>query len=366
MKLAIGRNELLKSVQSVMGAVSRGKQSLPILTFLHVKSDGEEISLTATDLETTLITRLEHTSEPFETMLPAKRLHDVLRAFQDGSTVGLEEKDGKTTIKCGRSRFVLTTMNPQDFPILTTSEPDYQITVDQALLKSMMSATDYATAKQDVRYYLNGLMVEMSDKLSVVATDGHRLACTAAEIGLPTDRENVVQVILPADAASELKKLLNDEEECEVSFTKNQCRVDMDTSTFVTKLIEGKFPDYRRVIPANPTIKIQINRELLLNAINRVRLVLNDKASGIELVMNDNTLTLIAKSNEENAEEVLDIEYSGGENRIGFNYSYFIDALRVMESENVLLKFTDMQSSVVIEGVDGDDGSLAVIMPMRL
>lgn len=364
MKLAIGRNELLKGVQSVIGAAA-GKKGLEILKFLHCQSDGQTLSLMATDLETTLVYRLEHYSEPFTTLLPAKRLHDVLRSFSDGSVVGLEEKDGKTTLKCGRSRFVLATMNPLDYPILKESDADYSFTLDQALLLSMMGITDYAVAKKDVRYYLCGLMIEMSEGLTVVATDGHRLAKAHAQIKVPTDRENTIQVIIPADAAGELKKLLNDTEECELSFTKNQFRVDMDECTFVTKLIDGRFPDYHRVIPRDPKIIIPIKREAFIGALSRVRLVLTEENRGVELIFDQNSLTLKAKSSTEDAEEVLDIEYSGKESHIGFNYKYLLESLQAMQSETVLLKLTDEYTGLVMEGMEQEDG-LHVVMNMRL
>lgn len=365
MKLAIGRNELLKAVQSVIGAVASGKTSMQVLTFLHVQSDGAEIIFTATDLETTLMTRLDHVSEPFTTLLPAKRLYEVLRAFPDGSVVGLEEKDGKTTIKCGRSRFVLGTLDPMDFPILPDVTPNHTLTIDQALLCSLLDLSDYAAAVKDVRYYLNGVLLEMSDGFTTVSTDGHRLAKAHADIRVPTDREHPVQVIIPSCAMAELKKLLNDEDECELSFTQNQFRVDLEQQTFITKLIEGKFPDYHRVIPKDPSFTIPVKRTDFMEALNRVRLVIEDKNTGIELVFLENTLTLKAQNGEENAEEVLDIEYSGGEGHVGFNHKYLLEALKAMQSETVMLKLIDMQSSMLIEGIESEEGQ-HVIMPMRL
>lgn len=365
MKLAIGRNELLKAVQSVIGAVASGKTSLQVLTFLHVQSDGAEIIFTATDLETTLMTRLDHVSEPFTTLLPAKRLYEVLRAFPDGSVVGLEEKDGKTTIKCGRSRFVLGTLDPMDFPILPDVTPNHTLTIDQALLRSLLDLSDYAAAVKDVRYYLKGVLLEMSDGFTTVSTDGHRLAKAHADIRVPTDREHPVQVIIPSCAMAELKKLLNDEDECELSFTQNQFRVDLEQQTFITKLIDGRFPDYERVIPKDTPIRIPVKRTDFMEALNRVRLVIEDKNTGIELVFLENTLTLKARNGEESAEEVLDIEYSGVEDHIGLNHKYLLEALKAIQSETVMLKLIDMQSSMLIEGIESEDGQ-HVIMPMRL
>ncbi len=363
MKLAIGRNELLAGVQAVIGAVG-SRKSLEVLTFIHARGDGETIFLTATDLETTLVSRLAHPHEPFETLLPAKRLYDVLRAFQDGSVVGLEEKDGKTILKSGRSRFQLALLDPQDFPILNEMEFEQSFTVQQATLLSMMNAADYAMADKDVRYYLCGLLLELSDKFTMVSTDGHRLAKVDEHITVPTTREEPLQVIIPKHAASELKKLLNEKDDCTLFFSKNHFRVEFPHSTFVTKLIDGWFPDYQRVIPRSLDYSITINRQLFLDTLNRVRLVLESKEGGMRFEFDENTLTMTSVNHGEQAEEVLETDCIANTS-VGLNPRYLVDVLRAMQSENVCFHFKDHLNAVLLEGIEQQDGT-HVVMPMRL
>lgn len=366
MKLAIERNVLLSAVQSVFGAVAR-KSSLPVLQFLHIKGDGEQITVTATDLETTLISRFENHDHAFEALLPAKRLYDVLRAFPDDSVIGLEDKDGKATVKCGRSRFSLATSDPAEFPVFPESEFDHRFFMPMNLLRSLMDYVDYATADKDVRYYLNGLLMELSHEghFNLVATDGHRLAKVSTAHSTDYGGEVAKQVILPKSAIVELKKLLKSEEDCELCFAKNHIRVNLPHSTFITKLIEGKFPDYNRVIPTKQKSAAVFNREQLLNAINRIALIKDDKSSGIELSFSDGLFTLRSRnSNKEEGEEQIDIEYVGSL-VFGMNASYLQDALRAIQSEKVIFRMNDNVNSLLIEGMETDE-AIHVVMPMRL
>ncbi len=366
MKLAIDRNVLLSAVQNVMGAVAR-KSTLPVLQNLHVKGDGEQIMVTATDLETTLISRFENHDLPFEALLPAKRLYDVLRAFQDGSVIGLEDKEGKVTVKCGRSRFSLATGNPLDFPILPATEYAHQFFMPMNLLKSLLDYVDYATAQQDVRYYLNGVLMEFDQQghFNVVATDGHRLAKVSSAHSTNYQGEVTKQVIVPRVGMMELKKLLKGEEDCEVCFADNHIRVNLPTSTFITKLIEGKFPDYTRVIPRERKSQAIFHREELLNAIGRIALIKDDKSSGIELNFSDGLFTARSRnSSQEEGEEQMDIEYVGSL-VFGVNASYLMDTLRAIQSENVIFRMNDAVDPLLIEGVETDE-AVHVIMGMRL
>jgi DNA polymerase-3 subunit beta len=366
MKLALERNVLLSAVQNVMGAVAR-KASLPILQNLHIKGDGEHITVTATDLETTLISRFANHDLPFEATLPAKRLYDVLRAFPDGSTVGIEDKDGKATVKCGRSRFSLATLDPLEFPILPTTEYAHQFFIPMNLLKSLLDYVDYATAENDVRYYLNGVMMEFDSQghFNVVATDGHRLAKVSSAHSTNYQGEVTKQVIVPRVGMIELKRLLKGEEDCEVCFADNHIRVNLPTSTFITKLIEGKFPDYNRVIPRERKSQAVFHREELLNAIGRIALIKDDKTSGIELNFSDGLFTARScNSSQEEGEEQIDIEYVGSL-VFGMNASYLMDTLRAIQSEKVIFKMNTAGDSLLIEGVETDQAT-HVLMPMRL
>lgn len=364
MKLAIGRNELLAGVQAVIGAVGSSK-SIEVLTFIHARGDGETIFLTATDLETTLVSRLAHPHEPFETLLPAKRLYDVLRAFQDGSVVGLEEKYGKTILKSGRSRFQLALLDHNDFPDkLSEAANEQSLTIPQAMLLSMMNAADYAMAEKDVRYYLCGLLLELSDKFTMVSTDGHRLAKVDEMIPIPTTREEPLQAIIPSHAANKLKKLLNEKDDCTLFFSKNHFRVELKNSTFATKLIDGRYPEYQRVIPRNLDYSITLNRKLFLDALSRVRLVLEAKESGVRLQFDENSLTIVGAYGKEQAEEILEIN-SIAQTEVGVNPRYLIETLLAMQSETIRFDFKDTLKVVVLEGVEQEDG-IHVVMSMRL
>ena len=366
LKLAIDRNILLSAVQSVFGAVAR-KSSLPVLQFLHIKGDGQQITVTATDLETTLISRFENHDLPFESLLPAKRLLDVLRAFPDDAVVGLEDKDSKATVKCGRSRFSLVTGDPAEFPVFPESEFDHQFFMPMNLLKSLMDYVDYATAQQDVRYYLNGVLMELSHEghFNLVATDGHRLAKVSTAHSTNYGGEVTKQVIIPKSSMMELKKLLKGEEDCELCFAKNHVRVNLPHSTFITKLIDGQFPDYNRVIPRQRKTEATFHREQLLSAIGRIALIKDDKTSGIELNFGDNLFTVRSRnSSQEEGEEQIDIEYVGSL-VFGMNASYLMDVLRAIQSEKVMLRMNDNVDPLLIEGVETDQG-LHVVMGMRL
>lgn len=364
MKLAIGRNELLAAVQTVVGAV--GKKSLPVLQFLHVKGNGEKITFTATDLETTLISQAEAQHQAFETLLPAKRLYDVVRAFPVDSVVGLETKDNKTLLKCGKSKFTLATADAGDYPILPEVEYSHRFTIPCNQLYDLICYTDYAIAEQDVRYYLCGILMRISDRLVIAATDGHRLA-KIEDDRLEITAPEPFEVIVPSSSITELKKLLKTEGECELCFASNHLLVNLPNNTvFITKLIDGKFPDYERVIPKTAKYAVEFNREELLSAINRVSLIKNDKTSGLEFDFKENQLTIRGKnSSNEEGEEQIDITFDDV-HVFGMNGRYMQEALKVMKSATVVVKMNNAADSIRIEGVEDDDSSIHVLMPMRL
>jgi DNA polymerase-3 subunit beta len=358
-KLAIEREVLLAPLQTVNGAIE--KKGLPVLTHVLMVGDGETVTFTGSDLETTLIARASFPHEPFAVTLPAKRFLDVLSAFQKGSIVGVQVEADKATIKSGRSRFQVVPLPAEDYPSFDTLVFDVEQVLPQSVLKSMIDSTEHAMAKQDVRYYLNGLLFEFQpEAFTVVATDGHRLAVQQHSVSCDTDR----QVIIPSKAVSELKRLLQDTGDCTLSMGKNHVKVDLNERTFITKLIDGQFPDYQRVIPKTSAFEVRVNREAFLAAVSRVALVV-EKNSGIALSLTENLLTLKAKNQQDEAEEQMEIEYLGGLFEIGMNYAYLQDVFRAMDSETVKLGFTNPDNSVLVGGVESDDGTF-VIMPMRL
>lgn len=366
MKLEAKREHLLKPLQSVIGAVER-RQTLPILTNVLVNATEQALTLTATDLEVELCARAELPAEtPGAITLPARRLHDILRALPEDATVTVTADGDKTTVRCGRSRFTLATLPASDFPTLENLPLEGEIRVPQGALRSMIERTHFAMAQQDVRYYLNGLLLEVSSGIvRLVATDGHRLAfqelATEAEVAEPR------QVIVPRKGIMELMRLLADNDaEATLALSPNHIRVTLGEIRFTSKLIDGKFPDYLRVIPSEGGRVVIADRMLLRSALARTGIVLNDKSQGVRLQLEDWILRTQAKnSDQEEAEEEIEINYTGGPMEIGFNVTYMLDALGALSGELAKLSFSDASSSCLIEEAEGG-ASKHVIMPMRL
>ena len=366
MKLEAKREHLLKPLQSVIGAVER-RQTLPILTNVLVNATEQALTLTATDLEVELCARAELPAEtPGAITLPARRLHDILRALPEDATVTVTADGDKTTVRCGRSRFTLATLPASDFPTLENLPLEGEIRVPQGALRSMIERTHFAMAQQDVRYYLNGLLLEVSSGIvRLVATDGHRLAfqelATEAEVAEPR------QVIVPRKGIMELMRLLADNDaEATLALSPNHIRVTLGEIRFTSKLIDGKFPDYLRVIPREGGRVVIADRMLLRSALARTGIVLNDKSQGVRLQLEDWILRTQAKnSDQEEAEEEIEINYTGGPMEIGFNVTYMLDALGALSGELAKLSFSDASSSCLIEVAEGG-ASKHVIMPMRL
>lgn len=365
MKLEAKREHLLKPLQQVIGAVER-RQTLPILSNVLLSATGRELTLTATDLEVELSVRIELPVEtPGEITLPARKLHDILRALPEDATVVLGVEGEKAVVRCGRSRFTLVTLPATDFPTLEDLPFDQGIPLAQRTLRGLIERTHFAMAQQDVRYYLNGLLLEVgSGTLRVVATDGHRLAFQ--ELPIAVDAEHR-QVIVPRKGVLELMRLLADSEaEVMLALGANHIQAAMGDIRLTSKLIDGKFPEYQRVIPRDPGRTMIADRMVLRGALARAGIVLDDKTQGIRLQLEDWTLRAQAQNaDQEEAEEEIEINYSGGPLEIGFNVSYLLDALGALSGELARLSFNDAGSSCLIEENEGGN-SKHVIMPMRL
>ncbi len=366
MKLEAKREQLLKPLQHVLGAVER-RQTLPILTNVLLVAGDRESTLTATDLEVELSTRFELPADaPGAITLPARKLHDILRALPEDSVVNLGIDGDKATVRCGRSRFTLATLPAGDFPTLEDLPFEGDIRVAQGVLRGLIERTHFAMAQQDVRYYLNGLLLEVGPGvLRLVATDGHRLAFQ--ELQAEVEAAETRQVIVPRKGVMELLRLLADSDaEAVLKLGANHIRVAMGDIRFTSKLIDGKFPDYQRVIPREGSLVVIVDRMALRNALTRTSLVLSDKTQGIRLQMDDWILRVQARNpDQEEAEEEVEINYSGGPLEIGFNGSYLLDALGALGGELAKLSFSDAGSSCLIEEAEGGGGK-HVIMPMRL
>ncbi len=367
MKFTISRDALSKPLNLVAGVVER-RQTLPILANVLLVLDGDRLSLTGTDLEVELVGRVQlpAAGESGELTVPARKLVDICKSLPEGSDIHFSAQDGKVTVKSGRSRFTLSTLPAREFPNVEDSMGTHQFTVKQGQLKRLIDRTGFAMAQQDVRYYLNGMLWELKSKqLRVVATDGHRLAlCTLPEkVGVDGD----TQVILPRKGVLEMARLLlEDDKEIAIVIGSNHIRATTDEFTFTSKLVDGKFPDYQRVLPRSPDKIVLGSRMELRQAFTRTAILSNEKYRGVRLKLTENSLDIVANNPEqEEAEEAVPVNYQGDSLEIGFNVSYLLDVLGVLSGEEVKLSLSDPNSSALLEESEEGD-SLYVVMPMRL
>ncbi|MCW8908132.1 MAG: DNA polymerase III subunit beta [Sedimenticola sp.] len=366
MKIVTTRDNLLKPLQQVGGVVER-RQTLPILANVLINAGNGRINITATDLEVEMRTtaNVECDGE-MDFTLPARKLLDICKALPDEATIEMTVESERAVIKSGRSRFTLGLLPANDYPTIEPSASSHHFTISQSLLKRLIEKTQFAMAIQDVRYYLNGLLLEISDgKIRTVATDGHRLALSESECKI--EDTSGIQVILPRKAVLELARLLSDSEDpITIDVSSNHIRFVMGETSFTSKLIDGKFPDYQRVIPSNTDKEITADRELLKQALMRTSILSNEKYRGIRFQFSSGLLQLLAHNPEqEEAEDEMEIDYQGEELIIGFNVGYLIEVLNVIDTDTVHISLSDSNSSCLIQNYNSDE-SRYVIMPMRL
>ena len=370
MKFSIARDTLIKPLNLVAGVVER-RQTLPILSNVLIALDGPRLSLTGTDLEVELVGRLdlEGPGVDGEVTVPARKLVDICKSLPEGSNIEFSVEAGKATVKAGRSRFTLSTLPAADFPTVDASAADTTLGMPQSLVKQLIDSTAFAMAQQDVRYYLNGLYFEvLGGRLRVVATDGHRLAlATAPQRAEAAD----LGVIIPRKGVLELSRLLEGSAPISLSIGSNHIRATTDQFTFTSKLVDGKFPDYERVIPKNPDKLLVGDRSELKQAFTRTAILSNEKYRGVRLRVSQDSLDITANNPEqERAEEVVAVEYDGAEMEIGFNVSYLLDVLSALSQTKVRLCLSDEASSALLEHAEPpseeEPERLYVVMPMRL
>jgi DNA polymerase-3 subunit beta len=366
MKTTIKREDLLAPLQQIIGAVER-RQTLPILGNVLFKSTGGDLSLAATDLEIEMVASVTAgNADDFQVTIPARKLLDICKALPDGSVINFNIEENRVSLTSARSRFTLATLPASEFPSLDEIEVQQSFNIPQKLFKALFDRTSFAMAQQDVRYYLNGILMEISPSaIKLVATDGHRLALS--EVTLDSGASDERQIIIPRKAVLELSRLLDSSDamvSCELS--QNHLRVKAGSLVFTTKLIDGKFPDYQRVIPVDGNKTLQVERETLKQAMSRIAILSNEKYRGIRLTLAAGNLSIQANNpDQEEAEEELQVDYDEGDMEIGFNVTYLIDVLNVLGSDTVQLKLKDSNSSAILSDSQ-DESSLYVVMPMRL
>ena len=367
MQFTIQREALLKPLQLVTGVVER-KHTMPILSNVLLVLQDQQLSLTGTDTEVELKGRvsLEEPAQDGEITVPGRKLMDICKNLPAESLISIRLDGQKLLISAGRSRFSLTTLPATDFPVFQEITQSLGFKINQGNLRFLIERTSFAMAQQDVRYFLNGMLLEAStNRLRAVATDGHRLAMcdTEAEIHESTAH----QVIVPRKGVLELARLMDNEGAfADITLSSTFIRVSTEDFVFTSKLIDGKFPDYERVLPRGGDKTVIAERLALRDALNRTSILTNEKYRGIRLDFSSGLLKLQANNPEQEvAEEEVSLDYNGPELEIGFNVNYLQDILNVMSASQVKFTLSDANSSLLAHEADNND-SAYVVMPMRL
>ncbi len=365
--LEIEKDVLLLPLQAVSGIVER-RHTLPILSNVMLEADGTALNLLATDLEIQVATSavLEKAAARYAVTVSARKLQDILRSLPDKTTVSLDAQEGRLQVKAGKSRFNLQTLPAQDFPKLADNgNGAVAVRLTQKVLRQQLVLVQYGMAQQDIRYYLNGLLLMVEDsQLTLVATDGHRLAYAAAKLPQAVARS---EVIIPRKAVLELAKLLGDgDDEVKIDILPNQVQFRFSGIDLVSKVVDGKFPDYTRVIPTNYKKHFILDRVLLQQALQRAAILSNEKFRGVRWVIGTSSLKIVCTNAEqEEAEEELDIDYNGEALDIGFNINYLLDVLNNLDTKDVDCAVGDANSSMLMS-VPGNKDFKYVVMPMRI
>lgn len=366
MRFSLQREVLLKPLAQVVNVVER-RQTLPVLANLLARVDGDQLSLTGTDLEVEMVARTRvDDAQAGELTIPARKLFEIVRALPDGSKVMVTQAGDKVTVQAGRSRFTLASLPANDFPSLDEVDATERVKVGEAALKELIERTAFAMAQQDVRYYLNGLLFDLRDNvLRCVATDGHRLAlCEAAlEETVQTKR----QIIVPRKGVLELQRLLEGgDRELEMEMGRSHIRVKRDDVTFTSKLIDGRFPDYEAVVPIGADREVKIDREAFRASLQRAAILSNEKYRGVRIEVSPGQLKINAHNPEqEEAQEEIEADTKVDSLTIGFNVNYLLDALSALRDEHVVLQLRDANSSALVREASSEK-CRHVVMPLRL
>ncbi|WP_029889084.1 DNA polymerase III subunit beta [Polycyclovorans algicola] len=368
MKITTNRNDLLAALNKVIGVVER-RQTLPILSNLLAEVQDAELKLTGTDLEIEMETTVSvQNIEPGRITLPARKLFDLCRGLPESAAIELSVTGDRATLKSGRSRYTLACLSADDFSSLDSGELSQQIELPAAELLKLIQRTQFAMAQQDVRFYLNGMLLQLRPgTLNVVTTDGHRLALARFETTDDQAKQPTADLIVPRKAILELSRLLAQVDgNVVLHFNQGQIRVQVDSLRLTSKLIDGRFPEYERVIPQHSDKHLVLDRERFRQALARCSIFSNDKFKGVRLTLGNGTLTLQSNNPEhEEAEEVLDVDYQGEALEIGFNVVYLLDALTTLPGQNITLSLRNADSSGLMTTTE-EPTLRYVVMPMRL
>ncbi|MDV6318406.1 DNA polymerase III subunit beta [Chromohalobacter sp. HP20-39] len=367
MRFTITREDLLRPLSLVAGVVER-RQTLPVLSNVLLEVQDTQLALTGTDLEVELVGRTvpHHVDEPGSATVPARKLMDICKSLPEKTDITFTLEEGRAVLRAGRSRFTLSTLPVAEFPNIEGSQSDTTLTLSRSTLKHLIDATSFAMAQQDVRYYLNGMLLEFGHHLvRTVATDGHRLAVCARSADV--DIEPSQKLIVPRKGILELARLLDGSDEpVELTIGGTHLRAQTGDFTFTSKLVDGKFPDYDRVIPRGGDKVVIAERGELRQVLSRTAILSNEKYRGVRLNLEEHNLRVTANNPEqEEAEENVAVEYEGDTLEVGFNVGYLVDVLGVLDTDRVQVTLSDPNSSALLEEPGGGD-AMYVVMPMRL
>lgn len=360
------RNQILEPLQSVCGIVEK-RHTLPILSNVLIEKEAGRLTLLATDIEIQIKTGTEGGgNETTSLTVAARKLQDILRSLPDDAEVSVSFEDKRLIVKSAKSRFNLQTLPAEDFPRMAQSDSGQtNISISQKQFKRQLSLVQYAMAQQDIRYYLNGLLlVVKGNEMRMVATDGHRLAYASENLG---EQNQAIEVILPRKTVLELSRQLGDNDDLlQISLTPTQALFRFGSIEFISKLIDGKFPDYERVIPQNHANLLKLSRTGLLQSLLRAKILTNEKTPGVRLVVTPGSLKIISNNVErEEANEEIEIDYTGDSIDIGFNVNYILDVLNNVAADSIECRLGDTNSSALFS-LPGNESFKYVVMPMRI
>jgi DNA polymerase III subunit beta len=365
MKLTAEREKLLAPLQAVIGVVER-RQTMPVLANVLLGVGQGKLSITATDLEVELVATTEvMVQQGGDITVPGRKFLDILRALPEKAAITITVEGEKLVIRAGRSRFSLSTLPATEFPVIEDINSQQTVQITRKDLLRLLEKTHFSMAQQDVRYYLNGMLLEIDGQtLRAVATDGHRLAL--CEVTLANKAKSSQQVIVPRKGVLELQRILTEDGSADIAIGTNHVRAQIGDVRFTSKLIDGRFPEYSRVIPAAAATAIRADRDVLRQALQRTAILSNEKYRGIRVTVKKNVITVQAHNPEqEEAEEEIEVAYSGADLEVGFNVNYLLDALAAIDGQEVELGLTDSNSSCLIRS-PGNASARYVVMPMRL